>query len=467
MAPPPPRPAPHLAPVTAATTACTALTALAVTLALALAYGTWAAIPYGAVPALASAALLLWTVACWPRSRARLARPLAIAGGLSLATTVVSHPPSTSWGSVWRLAEMAVLLMLLAVVARWAPLRQALIAGAVAGMAVATWTLPLIPAPSLLSLAGAAAFWTLPVLGAAVVGGYPRLVENRRYRLVIETRRSQQLELARDLHDFVAHDISGIVAQAQAARFVAASDPGQALPALERIERAGLNALESMDRTVRMLHEANGNDITSPHTPEPSTALVPQGAPRPKGPPPEPSPHPEPPPGVDQLPTLIERFTSAGATEARLTMPPTTSQTLSRETSSTAYRLVVEALTNVRRHAPGSTRVEVALTPVTTRSLATAPAPALKIQILNDSGTTPAITPATTPTTTPATALRPRRIRDGHGGRGLKALRERVQATGGGTLSYGPYEGGWQVLAVLPQTHPHPQETHLHPQEKT
>ncbi|MGW8553710.1 sensor histidine kinase [Streptomyces tubercidicus] len=446
----------------AATTACTALTALAVTLtltlALTLAYGTWTAIPYGAVPALASAALLLWAVACWPRSRARLARPLALAGVLSLATTVASHPPSTSWstswGSVWRLAEMAMLLMLLAVVARWAPLRQALIAGAVAGMAVATWTLPLIPSPSLLSLAGAAAFWTLPVLGAAVVGGYPRLVESRRYRLVIETRRSQQLELARDLHDFVAHDISGIVAQAQAARFVAASDPGQALPALERIERAGLNALESMDRTVRMLHEANGNGITSPYTPEPSAAAIPQEAPTPKGPPPEPSPHPEPPPGVDQLPTLIERFTSAGATEARLTMPPTTPQTLSRETSSTAYRLVVEALTNVRRHAPGATRVEVTLTPVTTRSLTTDPAPALKIQILNNTGTTP--------TTTPTTALRPRRIRDGHGGSGLAALRERIQATGGGTLSYGPYKDGWQVLAVLPQTHPHPR-----PQEKT
>ncbi|MEW9519397.1 hypothetical protein [Streptomyces tubercidicus] len=135
--------------------------------------------------ALASAALLLRTAACRPRSRARLACPPALAGGLSLATTVVSHPPSTSWGSVWRLAEMAVLLMLLAVVARWAPLRQAVIAGVVAGAAVTTWTLPLIPSPSLLSLAGAAAFWTLPVLGAAVVGGYPRLVESRRYRLVV------------------------------------------------------------------------------------------------------------------------------------------------------------------------------------------------------------------------------------------------------------------------------------------
>ncbi|WP_399459326.1 sensor histidine kinase, partial [Streptomyces sp. WAC01526] len=158
-------------------------------------------------------------------------------------------------------------------------------------------------------------------------------------------------------------------------------------------------------------------------------------------------PRPEPLPGVDQLPALIERFTAAGATEARLAMPPATPGTLSRETSSTAYRMVVEALTNVRRHAPGAARVEVTLTPAV-RNPATHPAPALKIeiQVVNDAGAAP------------ATALRTRRARDGHGGRGLNALRERVQATGG-TLSYGPYEGGWRVLAVFPQTRTLPQET--------
>ncbi|WP_242705129.1 histidine kinase [Streptomyces griseocarneus] len=119
-----------------------------------------------------------------------------------------------------------------------------------------------MPHPSVLVMAGAAAFWWLPVCGAAVVGGYPRLMEYRRDRLVAGTRRSQQLELARDLHDFVAHDVSGIVAQAQAARFVAAADPGQAVPALERIEKAGLNALASMDRMVRMLHDTDGADGT-------------------------------------------------------------------------------------------------------------------------------------------------------------------------------------------------------------
>ncbi|WP_435603756.1 sensor histidine kinase [Streptomyces sp. bgisy130] len=425
----------------------TCLTGCAALTALPLAYRTWPAIPYGAVPALASAALLLWVAVRWPRSRDRLAGPLALVGGLSLITTAASDPPSEPWGPVWRLAEMAMLLMLLAVVARWAPLRQAVIAAVVAGVAVATWTLPLMPEPSVLPLAGAAAFWTLPVLGAAVVGGYPRLVEIRRRRLVVETRRSQQLELAQDLHDFVAHDISGIVAQAQAARFVAASDPGQALPALERIERAGLNALASMDRTVRMLHEAHGDTLTRRDTPT-HAAPPPQQASTLPAPPPVSAPPPEPLPGVDQLPTLIARFTAAGATEARLTMPPATPETLSRATSSTAYRMVVEALTNVRRHAPGAARVDVTLTPAIGNLIAHPVVPTLEIEVINDAGTA---------TATAFSALRHRRGRAGHGGRGLTSLRARVQATGG-TLTYGPHKGGWQIRAVLPQTHPLPPE---------
>ncbi|MEU3990806.1 ATP-binding protein [Streptomyces platensis] len=119
----------------------------------------------------------------------------------------------------------------------------------------------------------------------------------------------------------------------------------------------------------------------------------------------------------------------------------------SRETSSTVYRMVVEALTNVRRHAPRATRVEVTLTPAVGDRLTAHPvAPTLEIQVINDAGGAP------------ATALRARRQHAGHGGRGLPSLGARVQAAGG-ILTYGPYDGGWQVRAVLPQTHPLPPET--------
>ncbi|WP_413788053.1 hypothetical protein OG301_16190 [Streptomyces platensis] len=109
--------------------------------------------------------------------------------------------------------------------------------------------------------------------------------------------------------------------------------------------------------------------------------------------------------------------------------------------------MVVEALTNVRRHAPRATRVEVTLTPAVGDRLTAHPvAPTLEIQVINDAGGAP------------ATALRARRQHAGHGGRGLPSLGARVQAAGG-ILTYGPYGGGWQVRAVLPQARPLPPET--------
>lgn len=365
--------------------------------------------PWSAVSAIAAVALLLWALLCRPRSRDRLARPVALTGCLSLLTTFTSTPPATAEDAHGKLVEMGALLLLLAAVARCAPVRQAVRATVAAGAAVALWTLPLLPSASLLEKVGACAFWSLPVLGAAVCGGYPRLAEHRRRQSVIETRRTQQLELARDLHDFVAHDVSGIVVQAQAARFVAASDPQQAVPALERIERAGLNALASMDRMVRMLHDADGGGVgrAAPHAPKPL-------------------------PGLEELPALIDRFTSPGATEARLTLAPGAAKALSREAGSTAYRVVVEALTNVRRHAPHAACVDVFLAEVRAPDGTCT----VEVRVTNDLGAVPVRTVG-------------RRERDGHGGRGLSGLSERVRAVGG-TLSAGPCDGGWQVVAALP-----------------
>ncbi|RSS42599.1 sensor histidine kinase [Streptomyces sp. WAC08241] len=368
--------------------------------------------PYGAPSAIGAATVLLWTAARWPRSRTRLAPPLALAAALSLATTAFTTPPTAPDASWARLGEAAVLLVLLVITVRWAPSRHAAAAALPTGAAVAAWPLPLLPDPSLLSLAGAAAFWSLPVLGAAVVGGYPRLMEHRRHRLVVENRRSQQLELARDLHDFVAHDVSGIVAQAQAARFVAASDPGQALPALERIEAAGLSALKSMDRMVKTLHAADGGEAGAEAGSGRIDAL----------------------PGIDALPALVERFSSTTpARSARLRVAPGAADGLSHAAGSTAYRVVVEALTNVRRHAAGASRIDIVLTPARTRG----GDPALRVDVADNGGAPAGRTPL-------------RRAGDGHGGRGLAGLRERVHAAGG-TLSHGHRpRGGWRLVALLP-----------------
>ncbi|WP_258043457.1 MULTISPECIES: sensor histidine kinase [unclassified Streptomyces] len=364
----------------------------------------------GALPSLVAAGTLGWAVACLrsvARQRfGRLARPTAVCAVLSL-TTSFALPQA---GSGWKLVEAALLLLLVAVVTRWSPLRELATVLPAAALAVTLWPLPLVTGESFLESIGIGAFWLLPVVGAVAVGAYPRRQELRRRRAVAEARSAQRLQLSRDLHDFVAHDISGIVVQAQAARFVAATDPSHAVLALERIEKAGLSALAAMDRTVRMLHG-------------PEAAAT------------------EPLPDLSRLPFLVDDFTAAGATEAYLDLPPTVTEALSREAGSAAYRIVVEALTNIRRHAPGASRATVVFTTPT--------AATVEIEVTNDRGAGEASA-----------------RRGSRGGLGIPALTEHAQALGG-TLSAGPHgDGGWRLTAVLPADVPADLPVAL-PKEKT
>ncbi|MFC7648972.1 sensor histidine kinase [Streptosporangium lutulentum] len=147
------------------------------------------------------------------------------------------------------------------------------------------------------------------------------MLDNGRRRAVTEAKRAQRLILARDLHDFVAHDVSGILVQAQAAQLAPGPLPAQVTDALRRIEAAGLRALAAMDRTVQMLHEA---DETRSGAGEPL-------------------------PGVDGLARLVDGYSPSVRVD--LSVEPGLERRLSQETSATVYRVVTEALTNVRRHA--------------------------------------------------------------------------------------------------------------------
>ncbi|GAB3995368.1 hypothetical protein GCM10029992_12430 [Glycomyces albus] len=289
----------------------------------------------------------------------------------------------------WVLIEPAALTALVYPAARWARPRAAV--GAVAVVLAALvfmmfrfldglWWEPL----------AAGALWSIPALAAAALAIYQRAQERLRERAVAEARREQRLELAHDLHDFAAHDISEVVAQAQAGRVTLAGRDERVATLLERIERAGLRALSSMDRTVGLLRGPGDADTA-------------------------------PPGGVDRIAELVDRFNEAGSPTARLEDDLT--GPVDRDTGAVAHRLVSEALTNVRRHASGAAEVRVEL---------------------RESGRF--LTVAVTDDGRPG----PRRRHRARSGLGLTGLTARVEALGG-TLTAGPVErGGWSVEAQLP-----------------
>ncbi|HUN36754.1 MAG TPA: histidine kinase dimerization/phosphoacceptor domain-containing protein, partial [Trebonia sp.] len=90
---------------------------------------------------------------------------------------------------------------------------------------------------------------------ALAIGLWMRLLDIRR-RLAIDTaRHDERLELARELHDVVAHHVAGIVVQAQAARIAAARHPESLDTTLASIESAGHDALAAMRRVVGLLRD--------------------------------------------------------------------------------------------------------------------------------------------------------------------------------------------------------------------
>jgi hypothetical protein len=163
--------------------------------------------------------------------RAHLGRITMAAAGLSIGVGLRFGAGFPTYAAGVLAAALAVLL---AAAVRWGPRRHigpaVLLAGA--AMAAGLWSVAsgLATTPRLL----AALIWTAPAGAALVIGGYPRFTAHQRAVAVEQVRQAQRLQWARDLHDFVTHDISGIVAQAQAARFVAASRPDAAGPALTR-----------------------------------------------------------------------------------------------------------------------------------------------------------------------------------------------------------------------------------------
>jgi signal transduction histidine kinase len=329
------------------------------------------------------------------RPGARLVPTAAAAIGLSIAislswTAQAALLPIPDPASALSFTEQLALAVLVITVLQRCPLRPALVLTAAAAVAIVGSPIMRMPETA------ASTFGVLSALGwggAVAIGLVLREIDTRRRAAVEDTRSAERMELARELHDVVAHHVTGIVVAAQAAAVVARTSPDDVDRALAAIEHAGTDALTAMRRMVGVLR---GQHTEGARTPGAELA---------------------------EVRTLVHRF-DPDARLVRLTTDPGLEHAvLPPGVAATGYRVVQEALTNVRRHAPYVATVEV---DVRIRE------EALLVSVRND-GVPPG----------PASG------RVG-GGFGLVGMSERVTALDG-TLAAGPTAPGvWTVSARLP-----------------
>jgi signal transduction histidine kinase len=200
---------------------------------------------------------------------------------------------------------------------------------------------------------------------------------------------AERTRIAQELHDIVAHAVSVMVVQAGAAEQAVRDDPEFARAALATIRKTGSGALGEMRRVVAVLRDVDD------HGREQLTPL----------------------PGVDGLAGLVEA-TRAGGLDATLAVRGH-ERPLPAGLELAAYRIVQEALTNVRRHARAST-AEVTVDF----------APSSLLITVQDDGVGTAEPNA--------------------GGHGLVGMRERAALYGGTVEAAAAPGGGFAVRAVLP-----------------
>ncbi|SMC73576.1 Signal transduction histidine kinase [Kibdelosporangium aridum] len=327
------------------------------------------------------AALLMSTLSAWVVS--------GIAA-VSIAFTIISPrlpvPPDNTFGTI-ELLGLAILVV--RVVIQFRPLRAAWLTTLLFGAAT---VLPL----RLDNYDRIEYMIAVIVAGMAflvLLGMYMRLYDRRRSVGFELERQTQRLEYARDLHDFVAHHVTAIVAQAKAVRFTTAAGMAPSPEALDdmlaRIEKAGSEALVSMRSMITVLR-----DDSAPVRPHRTLGSV--------------------------VAAAAENF--AGPPVTVSIDSDLAARELPQETLDAAKHVVQESLTNILRHAAEVTRVEVS---------AVDSGGSLDVTVTNDGIAASNGLPS--------------------GGFGLVGLAERVESAGG-HLNAGSTGAGWAVTAVLPSS---------------
>jgi signal transduction histidine kinase len=198
----------------------------------------------------------------------------------------------------------------------------------------------------------------------------------------------ERTRIAREMHDVVAHSLSVMVVQAEAAEEMLSRDPERARRPLAAVQETGRTALTELRRMLGVLREAEGGPDMAPQ------------------------------PGLAGLSALAQQVREAGLpVTVRVEGEP---RPLSPTGDLQAYRIVQEALTNALKHA-GPARAEVVVRYEPTEVV---------LEITDDGR---GYDPAT----------------DG-GGHGLIGMRERVAVCGGEMSAGRRPQGGFEVVARLP-----------------
>lgn len=242
-----------------------------------------------------------------------------------------------------------------------------------------------------------AVFW-LAVLAAVIAGSEGFRARRERAAqaaaTVAETAQrrgvQERLRIAQELHDVLGHHVSLINVQAGVALYLLDDDPEQARSALAAIKQSSRDLLREMRSTLGVLRAV---DESPPHHPVP---------------------------GIDRLPALAGDVRAAGLpVELETVGEP---RELPPSVDLAAYRIVQEALTNVRRHAgPATARVRLCYS-----------GDGITVQVDDD-----------------GMGMADRAGEPGSGN-GLPGMRDRATALGG-SMEAGPLPGrGFRVRATLP-----------------
>jgi signal transduction histidine kinase len=211
--------------------------------------------------------------------------------------------------------------------------------------------------------------------------------------LLENTARGERARISRELHDVVAHHVSMIAVQAETARLATPGMPAAGAQRLLAIGDTARAALTEMRRLLGVLREDSGAAASDR----------------------------QPQPGLAQLGDLLDEAREASGIGARLIVRGWLTS-LDPGVEVAVYRIVQEALTNARRHAPGAA-VDVELD---------FGDDALRLRV-RDNGPGPPAQPS-----------------EHAAGHGLLGMRERATAVGGELCTGAAQGGGFLVQARLP-----------------